>query len=285
MRATACPIPCSVVLLTFNEEINIADAIRSVESFAEVVVIDSFSSDRTVDIARQAGARVLSNPFVSFAQQRNWAHDHASLNHGWVLHLDADERMTAELQAQIAVVVEKSDPAVGGYYLAEKTMLDGRWLRRAAQFPRYQARLMNSERARFVDHGHGQRESSEYRFQYLSAPYLHHAFSHGMDHWLIKHAKYAVQEAHQGLIEARDLSGVVIDLFSTDRSLRRRAVKYIAMHLPCRPFLRWLYVLIVKRGLLDGRPGLQYARMMWLFQQMIDFSLDAARRQQSAGNT
>ena len=283
MSASTSLIPCSVVVLTLNEEKNIGDAIRSVRSFAEIVVVDSLSSDQTVGIAEQAGARTFSNPFETFAKQRNWAHENAHLGYDWVLHLDADERMTPDLEAQVAEAVAKSDPAIAGYYLAEKTMLHGKWLRRAAQFPRFQARLLNRRRASFIDYGHGQRERSDHRFDYLSAPYLHLAFSHGLQHWLRKHANYATQEAQQILAEEQDSKSLVNGFFSTEPSLRRRAFKFVAMRLPFRPTLRWLYVLFVKRGILDGKTGWQYARMMWLFQHMVDFSLDAARREAPKG--
>ncbi len=272
---------CSVVILAFNEERNISLVLQSLAGFTDVHVLDSGSNDATVSIARSLGAQVWHNPFQSFAQQRNWAHDQISLKHRWVLHLDADERMNETLADEISLAIRGDDGKSAGYYLAEKTMLRGQWLRHAGQYPRYQARLVHVDRMRFVDHGHGQRESSDLPFGTLHQPYEHHAFSHGLAHWLKKHAVYAAQEAKQ--IDAgsdEDRPGFS-DLLMGSAFSRRRALKYYGMQVPFRPALRWFFVLFVSRGIMDGAAGLEYARMMRLFQEMIDLCLRDLRRKQA----
>jgi hypothetical protein len=129
---------------------------------------------------------------------------------------------------------------------------------------------------RFVDHGHGQRESSALPFGTLSEPYDHHAFSHGAEAWLRKHVAYAAREVAQ-LLDASAASGSVSALWSSDRIAARRAAKYWAMKMPFRPQLRWFQIMIVNGGVLDGRTGLEYARMMKVFQEMIDLCLREAR--------
>lgn len=258
-------IPCSVVILTLDEERNVAACLRSLAAFADVHVLDSGSRDQTRAIAESLGARVSVNPFRSFGQQRNWAHAHAPLAYDWVLHLDADERMTEPLAAEIAAAIAADDGRLAGWWLAEKTMLHGRWLRHAGQYPRYQARLVHRARMHFVDHGHGQREASALPFDRLREPYVHEAFSHGLEHWLRKHATYARQE-----VELVDADGEHLgDAWSSDPVRRRRALKRLAWRLPARPLLRWLHVMIAHRGWRDGRAGLDYARMMMTFEMMI----------------
>ncbi len=95
----------SVVVLTFNEALNIADCLRSCDFSDDVHVLDSGSTDETVDIARGMGATLHTNPFKSFAQQRNWAIDHIDHRHDWVFHLDADERLTPALVEEMLAVV------------------------------------------------------------------------------------------------------------------------------------------------------------------------------------
>src|SRR5690349_22231261 len=92
--------PVSVVVLTVNEEVNIADCLRSCAWSDDVHVVDSGSTDRTCGIAREMGATVHVHPFESFGLQRNWAIDHIRHKHDWVFHLDADERFTPELVAE-----------------------------------------------------------------------------------------------------------------------------------------------------------------------------------------
>ena len=266
-------IPCSVVVLTLNEERNIGACLASLPGFDDRHVLDSGSTDATLRIAARYGAASGMNPFASFGQQRNWGHDHLPLQHRWVLHLDADERMTGVLAAEIASVIDADDGKLAGYLIPERTLLRGRWLRHSGQYPRYQARLVHRDRMRFVDHGHGQRESSSLPFGTLMNPYDHLAFSHGLEHWLRKHAGYATREAAQILSAKSGGEPLVAQLFSGNAMQRRRALKQIAVRLPMRPLLRFLHILIVNRGILDGGAGWEYARMMRVFQEMIDLAL------------
>ena len=266
-------IACSVVVLTLNEERNIGACLASLPGFDDRHVLDSGSTDATLKIAERYGAAAGMNPFTSFGQQRNWGHDHLPLQHRWVLHLDADERMTGVLAAEIASAIDADDGKLAGYLIPERTLLRGRWLRHSGQYPRYQARLVHRDRMRFVDHGHGQRESSSLPFGTLMNPYDHLAFSHGLEHWLRKHAGYATREAAQILSAKTGAEPLVAQLFTGNAMQRRRALKQIAVRLPMRPLLRFLHILIVNRGILDGGAGWEYARMMRVFQEMIDLAL------------
>lgn len=270
-------VRCSVVVLTLNEEANLADCLRSLGGFDDIHVLDSGSTDATADIARRCGARLAQNRFTGFGQQRNWGHDHLPLRHRWVLHLDADERMTAELAAEIRAAIAADAGEVAGYFIAERTMLHGQWLRHAGQYPRFQVRLVHRDRMRFVDHGHGQREQGSLPFRHLNVPYEHLAFSHGVEHWLRKHAGYAMREAEASQDAAPSWADVVEGLRHGDATRRRRALKRLGERLPARPLLRWLYVMVVCKGVLDGRAGWRYARMMKVFQEMIDLCLHERR--------
>lgn len=134
---------------------------------------------------------------------------------------------------------------------------------------------------KFVDHGHGQRESSNLPFGTLANPYDHLAFSHGLEHWLRKHAGYASKEAAQILASTASDEALIPQLFSSNAMQRRRVLKQLAMRVPMRPLLRFLHVLLVNRGILDGRAGWEYARMMRVFQEMIDLSLIEARNKET----
>ena len=91
-------LPLSVIVLTFNEELNIGPCLESIVPWAqEVFVVDSGSTDRTLDIVSKYGAKVLTHPFENYSQQRNWAQDNVPLSHEWVFHIDADERVSPEL--------------------------------------------------------------------------------------------------------------------------------------------------------------------------------------------
>ena len=267
--------PVSVVILTYNEAVNLPSALDSCAWCDDVHVLDSGSTDGTVEIAEQRGVPVHHHAFESFGSQRNWAIDHIPTKHDWVFHLDADEWFTPRLVQEIADRIAGA-PAVDGYQVPHKLMLAGRWLKRSGGYPVYQVRLFHTARLRFTDHGHGQREAEGTRTEKLAEPYLHHAYTKGLDDWIAKHHRYSTQEAEQ-VLAGEALSFSASDLFSADGVRRRRALKALGYRLPGRPTLRWFWSLFVQRGFLDGGPGWTYAAMLRLYEQMIALKVKSAR--------
>jgi glycosyltransferase involved in cell wall biosynthesis len=266
-------LPLTVVVLTLNEERNLPSCLQSIIAHVDDVhVLDSGSTDATVQIARKFGVPVHTNRFAGFGQQRNWAIDNIPHRHQWVLHLDADERPTPELLAEMKRLLA-GNSTEAGFYIASKLMLDGHWLRYSSGYPVYQVRLFHRDRLRFEDHGHGQREITAGRIGYLQSPYLHEAFSKGLDDWFAKHAHYARREAEQLRHESRGMLQLLIAALSGDAVSRRRAIKALAYKLPGRPLLRLFQLLVINRGVLDGQPGLLYARMMATYEAMISVHL------------
>ncbi|CAG1010754.1 Maltose O-acetyltransferase [Phycisphaerales bacterium] len=273
--------PVSVIVLTLNEEINLAECLESCGWSDDVHVLDSGSADSTEAIAKAAGVGWHVNPFESFGAQRNWAIDHIPLRHEWVFHLDADERFTPELVRALAGMLEES-PAHAGFYVPNQMILMGSWIRRASGYPTYQMRFFHKARMRFADHGHGQRESTAGTLGTLDAPYLHHNFSKGLDDWFERHNRYSTLEARQIVSEDARPAGVG-ELFASDRVTRRRALKRVAGRLPLRPMLRWLHTMFAMGAVLEGRPGLTYARLLAAYERMIDLKVEMLRRAPAGG--
>lgn len=272
-------MPVSVLILTLNEEANLPRCLESVGWCDDVVVVDSGSTDRTQEIARDAGARVLVNPFESFAAQQNWALDHAGFRHRWVFYLDADERMTPGLRAEIErVAADPSEPRVA-FYVGRKNYFRGRWLRRAMP-PGSILRLFRTEGVRFVQRGHGPEPRFEGPHGYLTEYFEHDNFSKGVGEWFRRHERYARQEAVQAVAELERGGAGVGGLFSGDRATRRRALKNLSWRLPARPVLKFVYMYVLRLGVLDGRPGLDYCVMQAMYEQMIVLNV---REQRSAG--
>lgn len=256
----------SVVILTLNEEINIREAIESCAWSDDVNVLDSGSTDRTVELAKEAGAKVFVNPFRSFGAQRNWAIDNIPLKHEWVFHLDADERFTPELVGEMAEVLSRA-PSEAGYYVANQMILDGAWIKRASGYPAYQMRLFHKGRMRFGDHGHGQREETKGAIGTLKQPYAHYNFSKGLDEWRTRHDRYSTLEAKEILAARASGEGVSWEgLISGDGMVRRRALKGLAARIPMRPQVRWLHTVFLKGALLDGSAGLKYASLLYWYE-------------------
>ncbi|MEM9881549.1 MAG: glycosyltransferase family 2 protein [Planctomycetota bacterium] len=257
-------IPATVVILAHNEARQISACIRSASMFGQVLVVDSGSTDDTPEKARKEGAVVLKRPFDNFGSQRNFAVDSPEANYKWQLHLDADERMTPRLASEIMETLEtKADHA--GFFIASKLMLGDRWLKHAGDYPTYQMRLIHRDRCRFQAIGHGQRELATGPTQKLREPYLHYAFSKGLEAWFVKHVGYAKLEAEQALTP---FDGSKLDVFSGDRVKARRMIKFISWRLPFRPFGRYFYQAFVKRGFMDGRAGFTFALMMATYEAM-----------------
>ena len=123
---------CSILILTLNEASNLPECLASVAWADDIVVFDSCSTDRTMEIARSAGARAIQRPFDNYASQRNAALGEVPYRHPWVLMLDADERVTPELREEIQRALAGIDESVGLFRVRRKDMFMGRWLRRSS---------------------------------------------------------------------------------------------------------------------------------------------------------
>lgn len=141
-------IPVSVVIVTHNEERNIEDALKSAAAFQEIVVVDSFSSDRTVEICKKYTDKVFQHEWQGFARQKQMAVDHAFCE--WVFILDADERITPALQQEIAqVAAHDSTHGFDGFLVPRKNYFLGRWIRHSGWWPDHTLRLFRKSAGRF----------------------------------------------------------------------------------------------------------------------------------------
>ena len=272
----------SILILTYQEEINIGECLDALSWCDDVVVLDSFSSDRTADITREKkGVRLLQRKFDDFAGQRNYGMTEIKYKHPWVFHLDADERITPELRAECEQTVKEDRHS--GYFVSSKLMFRERWLKHSGMFPIYQVRFVKTGEFTFKQHGHGQREDMATRgLAYMKNAYLHYNFSKGIEEWKSRHAKYARQEAAENLrlLESKDNEGA--KLFSSDPIKRRRALKLLSTRMPLRGMLRFFYMYVIRLGVLDGSPGYEYCKMLADYERAIARNLKELKRQQKA---
>jgi glycosyltransferase involved in cell wall biosynthesis len=255
----------SVVILTLNEEIALPACLASLATCDDIVLLDSGSSDRTAELARAAGARVFTRPFDTFAGQHNHAQRNIGFRHPWVFHLDADERMTPELDLECRRAAGRVD--LDGFRVAPKMMFEGRWVRHCTDYPAYQARFVQAPRFEFIQIGHGQRESPSMTLDNLRGSYLHDMSVYGVDAWLAKHRRYAKAEARSLLNASEDDSWA--RLFSPNALARRRALKRLSFILPFRPAFRFAYQYVLRLGFLDGGPGLRYCILLARYEGFI----------------
>jgi glycosyltransferase involved in cell wall biosynthesis len=259
----------STLILARNERDNIARCLASLQSCDDVVVLDSGSTDGTQEAALALGARVVTRPFDTFAGQRNWAIDNVPFAHDWILHLDADECITPALHAELCRVT--ADDARSAYFLANKLMFLGTWIRRSSLYPHYQARLLRLRESRFEQIGHGQHLAFATRGSgRLREPYVHYNFSKGIADWVDRHNRYSSDEARRAEGVRRSAARLVADALGGDSTdVRQQAKKQLADRLPFRPLVRFLYGYIWRGGFLDGRAGFHYCALMAFYEYLI----------------
>jgi glycosyltransferase involved in cell wall biosynthesis len=229
-------------------------------------VYDSFSTDGTVEKARELGATVVQRKFDNWAAHQNWGAQNIDFGNPWVYYSDADERMTPELWREVEAAVANPRDNVA-FDIRRKDFFLGRWIKRSSFYPCWFTRLYRPDRIRWerlvnpvsVVDGKGGR---------LMEHFLHYPFSHGVGFWFQRHIKYADFEAQEvlRLREAAEKSG---SIFSRDRHERRRAFKRIFYRLPFRPLVKFFVLYILRRGFLDGRAGFYYATMQSCYEFMI----------------
>ena len=140
--ADADRVPVSAVILTYNEEQNLERCLESLSGWVgEIVVVDSFSTDRTIEIAKRYTDRIFHHAYANHPQQWRWTFEHVPFAYEWVLAVDADFSVTPELWAAIAGALGRGDPGIHGYFVRHRQVFRGRFLRHGTIYPRYWLRL------------------------------------------------------------------------------------------------------------------------------------------------
>ncbi len=255
----------SVLVLTKNEEGNLRGCLESVAWSDDVVVFDSLSTDETVEVARRHGARVAQRAFDNWAAHQNWGLQNLEFKYPWVFYIDADERVTPELERALRAAVENPRECVA-FRVRRRDFYLGTWLKHVQTSPFY-LRLFRPERMRYerlvnpvsiVDGPVGQ----------VSGYLDHYPFSKGIGQWLERHNSYSTFEARQ-IIDQRAEFSLRKALFAGDFHERRYHQKELFYRAPWRPLLKFLFLYLVKRGFLDGRAGLSYATLQAFYEYMI----------------
>jgi glycosyltransferase involved in cell wall biosynthesis len=255
-------LPISVVVLTYNEEKNLPDCLASLGDLAaEVFVVDSGSTDDTLDIARQHGAAVVIHPFENYSQQRNWALDHLPFTQEWVLHLDADHRLRPELRAELQGIFQNGPPAdINGFLISRRTLFLEKWIRFGGHYPVYHAVLFRRHAGRCEEKLYDQHFKVEGKLQTLRGD-IEDVITDSLTRFTERHNRWASLEAEYQVMRRSAPAGEQIEpaLLGTPQQ-RRRYYKGLYERLPLllRPFLYFLVRYFLRLGFLDGRRGLVF---------------------------
>lgn len=270
----------SVVILTFNEEANVRDAIASVLGWAkEIFVVDSYSTDRTIDgvlDVKDASVGVVQHRFESYPQQWNWALTSLPLTGDWTLKLDADERVTPEFKKEADALLPGLDAGVEGVFFRRRIQLAGDWIESGAVRENYDLRMWRTGKAEFENRPINEHALVKGRAVRM-ASFVDHCDAKSLTEWIDKQNRYTSLETLSRL--KGDFSGAITPrLFGTSVE-RRYWLKRIYFRLPFRPIFFFCFRFFAQLGFLDGRAGFRHAVLESFFLYVQDLKeLEYRRR-------
>jgi len=259
----------SILILTKNEEQDLPHCLESVKWSDDVHIFDSFSNDKTIEIAKAYGAKVNQRKFDGYSTQRNAALTEVDYKHNWILILDADERVPQSLVKEMFQTITFVPENVNGFRIRRRDFLGKTWLKYAQISPFY-IRLIRKNKAKY------HREINEVLevegiVEQLPGYFDHYPFSKGYEHWLGKHNQYSTMEAQRWIEEHEDNMQFSVKkaFFSKDFSEKRYHQKGLFYKLPGRPLIKWFYMVIGRRAFLDGKAGIIYATLQSIYEYFI----------------
>jgi len=222
----------SILLPTYNEEDMIVECLESFKWADEILVVDSYSTDRTLEIVRQYGARVIQHEYINSAKQKNWAIPQCKYE--WILQMDADERLERSLQEEIKTILANPPQDVDGYRINFKHHLLGKWIRHSGVYPEYHLRLFRRDVGRFQDREVDAHVIVPGEVKTLNGHILHFG-AERLSHRLHAMDRYTRYEADEREKQGRH---------------------YSWFNVTVRPWAVFLYYYVGKLGFLDGMRGL-----------------------------
>lgn len=284
MISPEAKVPVSVLIPAKNEQTNLPACLTSLSRADEVFVVDSQSSDRSVEIAESYGAKVVQFYFNGrWPKKKNWGLDNLPFRNEWVLIVDCDERIPPALWDEIAEAIK--DPSYEGYYLNRRVYFLGKWIRHGGKYPDWNLRLFKYKSGRYENLGTeeirntGDNEVHEHVILSGQVGYLKNDMDHidfrDIYHWLERHNRYSNWEArvYLNMLTGKDESGTIgANLFGSAVQ-RKRFLRKIWVWLPFKPTLRFIVVYILRLGFLDGKAGYIYARLISQYEYQIGVKL------------
>ncbi|HEX7288540.1 MAG TPA: glycosyltransferase family 2 protein [Candidatus Angelobacter sp.] len=251
----------SVVIITLNEEANIVRTLESVKSIAdEVILVDSGSTDATVELARARGAKVFVEPWKGFAAQKNSALAKATCD--WILSLDADEEVSPELASAIAALLRSpQQPQFAGCTMNRRNLYFGKWIKRSGYYPDPKLRLIKRGAAEFELRAVHEDMKMAGPLGHLEGDLIHHAYP-TLESFIDHANRYSTLGA--------------------EMVVEKKRVGFSFVNIVLRPLFRFIYSYFFRLGFLDGREGLlvlmnHAAYVSWKYAKAWEMSKAANR--------
>lgn len=270
----------SILIPTKNEEANLPHALKSVAGWAaDVFVLDSGSTDRTREIAEAAGAKFVHHDWEGFARQKNWGLDNLPMTGKWVFILDADEVITPELRDELLAVAKADTAAENGFYINRFFIFLQKRIRHCGYYPSWNLRFFRKGKARYEE-----RDVHEHMVVDGKVGYLKHDMEHndrrGMEYYIAKHNHYSTLEARELFkIEQGMTHGTMKFSFFGGPIERRRWIKHkLWPKLPLKWYFRFLYMYVLRLGILDGVTGFHFCLFLASYEHQITLKLKELRQ-------
>lgn len=252
--------PITILILTYNEEENITRCLQNVSGWAsQVIVIDSYSSDKTVDIVKSFGVKVYQHKFEDYSKQRNWVLDNVKFKNEWVLFLDADEILSSELKSEISQELPLLPKDVSGIEVKRRFYWMGRWIKHGGTYPVWLLRIAKHKKAKWDSRSVNEHMMVDGKVVRFKNDIIHDN-KKSIGDWILKHSRYATLEAEELIKYAKGQKDTMAKIKGTQTQRKRWLREKIWNRLPLfvRPFLYFFYCYIIKLGSLDGKAGFVY---------------------------
>ncbi|MFD0750781.1 glycosyltransferase family 2 protein [Mucilaginibacter calamicampi] len=260
----------SVLILTKNEESNLPGCLKSVAWCDDINVFDSYSEDSTIEVAQQAGAIVTQRKFDNWSDHQNWGLANIRFKYPWVLYIDADERVSESLYLELKRFDPDKNTDVVAYEIQRRDFAwNGKWLKRSQISP-YYVRLFRPEKMRY-ERLVNPISLADGKVMRMNGYLDHYPFSKGFNHWFTRHLGYANMEAEMLVhdVKADTQFSLKKAIFERDFTERRYHQKGFFYRTPLRPVVKWLYMVIWRKGFMDGATGITYATLQAIYEYLI----------------
>jgi glycosyltransferase involved in cell wall biosynthesis len=275
----AAAVPISFLFTVKNEELNLPYSLASVCGWArEVFVVDCGSTDGTRQIVEASGAQYVFHEWAGYAAQKNWALDNLPITAPWVFILDADEVITPPLREELTRIASEDRVPENAFYVNRYFVFLDKRIRHCGYYPSWNVRFLRRNKARYE-----QRQVHEHMTVDGQVGYLKHDMEHydrrGLFHYIAKHNEYSSLEAAENYKLETGASRSTTGRLLGSATERRKWIKtHLWPKLPARWFWRWVYMYILRLGILDGATGFHFCLFMAAYEHQVSLKLKELRQ-------